>query len=262
MKKLLWILFVFMILLVPSVSNAKTETDWEKLDRISNVAWQLAKQSRFTESEQLLQYFHEQLNEMTLNKNEYSVDELKAIHSSEHYALNTLVNEEATDEEKVKAVTQFRLVVDAIISEHQPLWGTMEEPIMTTFSQLKSDMEEGDIEAFEQEWEKFISLYGIIYPSLTVDVQDQNIKRVETHISAIENTMYSEVTEQTKFQQLLAMEDALKDIFNRANKDDTDPSLLWVIISTGSIIFMALTYAGWRKYKAETRKLPSKDHNK
>ncbi|WP_243290046.1 sporulation protein YpjB [Bacillus sp. FJAT-47783] len=262
MKKILWIFFVFIMLLIPSVSHSYTETDWEKLDQISNVAWQLAKQNRFTESEQLLQYFHEQLNEISLNDNEYSVDELKAIHSSEHHALETMVNEEATDEEKVKAVTQFRLVVDATISEHQPLWGTMEEPIMTTFSQLKSNMEEGDLTAFEQEWENFISLYGIIYPSLTVDVKDQNIKRVETHISAIEHSMYSEITEQTRFQQLVAMEDALKDIFNRANEDDTDPSLIWVIISTGSIIFLALTYAGWRKYKAETRKVPSKDHNK
>jgi sporulation protein YpjB len=35
------------------------------------------------------------------------------------------------------------------------------------------------------------------------------------------------------------------------DQDQADPSLWWVIISTGSIIIMTLSYVGWRKYKGD-----------
>lgn len=43
--------------------------------------------------------------------------------------------------------------------------------------------------------------------------------------------------------------------------DEADPSLWWVIISTGSIIIMTLSYVGWRKYQGdkELRKNRSRD---
>jgi sporulation protein YpjB len=253
MKKMIMVWFFFSIFFVSLVAMAEdtTSEEFKKLDEISNYAWQLSKQNRFEEAIQLLQYFDQEFKNIPINTKVYSVDELHVLTSSHHKALDALEKETIDPDEKIKAVTQFRLVVDAMTSEHQPLWGTMEEPIMTTFSHLKSDMEEGDLQGFQQEWNEFLSLYGIIYPSLTVDVDDQNIKRVETHISAIEGNMFLELSEHTKFQQLLAMEEALQDIFHHADKNESDPSLLWVILTTGSIILLALTYAGWKKYKAD-----------
>ena len=35
------------------------------------------------------------------------------------------------------------------------------------------------------------------------------------------------------------------------DEDEADPSLWWVIISTGSIIILTLSYVGWRKYQGE-----------
>lgn len=133
---------------------------------------------------------------------------------------------------------------------------------MTTFSNLKENIESGDYDSFEEEWGHFRFLYSMIYPSLTIDANEQHIKRVETHISAIESNLYENMTEHTKFEQLVAIEEALEDLFHQAEQDDADPSLLWVMISTGSIIFLALSYAGWRKYRGEVSKLPSKQNSK
>ena len=38
---------------------------------------------------------------------------------------------------------------------------------------------------------------------------------------------------------------------NETEEDEADPSLWWVIISTGGIIISTLSYVGWRKYKGE-----------
>ena len=37
-------------------------------------------------------------------------------------------------------------------------------------------------------------------------------------------------------------------------KDEADPSLIWVIISTGGMIVLTLSYVGWRKYRGEKEK--------
>ena len=47
------------------------------------------------------------------------------------------------------------------------------------------------------------------------------------------------------------MKRKLQTIFEGLTEDEADPSLWWVIISTGSIIILTLSYVGWRKYKGE-----------
>ncbi|MEN2454698.1 sporulation protein YpjB, partial [Bacillus sp. JR_15] len=42
--------------------------------------------------------------------------------------------------------------------------------------------------------------------------------------------------------------------FSLVDQDEADPSLLWVILTTGSIILLTLTYVGFRKYRAEKEK--------
>ena len=55
-------------------------------------------------------------------------------------------------------------------------------------------------------------------------------------------------------QELFALETELQTIFDGVMEDEADPSLWWVIISTGSIIVLTLSYVGWRKYKGEREK--------
>ena len=59
------------------------------------------------------------------------------------------------------------------------------------------------------------------------------------------------MTESSKLERLTLLEKDLEDVFDQVEEDDADPSLLWVILTTGSIILSTLTYVGFRKYKAE-----------
>ena len=60
---------------------------------------------------------------------------------------------------------------------------------------------------------------------------------------------------------IISLEDQLLDIFEEAEKDDADPSLWWVIISTGSIIIMTLSYVGWKKFKANDNQVHTRKKN-
>lgn len=180
-----------------------------------------------------------------------SINELRVISASYEKALDAVENDGMSYEDRIDKVTQFRLVVDAILSEHQPLWSTMEEPIMTTFAELKTEMEKEDWAAFQHEWNRFLSLYSVIYPSLTVDVDSKNIDKIETHISAVNDKMFFEISKKTRQKHMMEIEKDLKNIFDRVKNDEADPSLLWVMFTTGSVIFIALAYTGWKKYKGE-----------
>jgi len=59
------------------------------------------------------------------------------------------------------------------------------------------------------------------------------------------------VSNPKSLKELDGLETDLKKLFTDMDEDQVDPSLWWVIISTGSIIIMTLSYVGWRKYKGD-----------
>jgi len=262
MKKLLLIIIIGMLLFHIKPAFAAETYDWKSLNKISDTALQLAKQERFEESAQLLNYFTVKFEEIPIDRNVISLDHYRTITNTQKTAQDLLLNEKVSTIEKVRSLTKFRLVVDAMVSEHQPLWGSMETSIMETFSQMKSDVEQGDKESFQHDFNEFLSLYEVIYPSIQVDLDFQRIKRMDAHISVVEDRLFHEIPVTSRVKQLTVMEEELKAIFDRVKEDEADPSLLWVMISTGSVILLALSYSGWKKYRGEKAKQPKREKEK
>jgi sporulation protein YpjB len=70
------------------------------------------------------------------------------------------------------------------------------------------------------------------------------------------------MTKGTKLERLTLLQKDLKKVFDKVERDDADPSLLWVILTTGGIIITALTYVGYRKYRAEKKKEKKREYPK
>jgi sporulation protein YpjB len=262
MKKLIVALIIGMLLFHMKPALAEETYDWESLNKISDTALQLAKQERFSESAQLLEYFAGKFEEIPIDREYISLDHFRTITSTHKNAQAVILDDKVSTEEKVRSLTKLRLVVDAMVSEHQPLWGSMETSILETFSQIKSDVEEGDNQSFQHDWNQFLSLYEIIYPSIQVDLDSQRVKRMDAHISVVEDRLFQEIPETSRVKQLVAMEEELKALFERVKEDEADPSLLWVMISTGSVILLSLSYSGWRKYRGEKEKAAKREKDK
>lgn len=243
-------------------THAQEVYDWESLNRISDTALQLAKQERFKESADLLTYFSVKFEELPIDQETISLDHYRTITRTHENALDVILNNEISKEEKIRSLTKFRLVVDAMVSEHQPLWGSMETSIMTTFSQMKVDIEDGNKQSFQHDFNEFLSLYEVIYPSIQVDLDLQQIKKMDAHISVVEDRLFQDIPASSRVKQLTMMEEDLKAIFERVKEDEADPSLLWVMISTGSFIFLALSYVGWKKYRGEKQKQVRREREK
>ncbi|MEC0714182.1 sporulation protein YpjB [Bacillus haynesii] len=248
------ILCMMLALVFPAAGlKAKESSALQELTELSDTVFQLTRQSQYEEAVQILQYFEKRLKAAEKDGTEEMMtgSEIRQVSLAYHDTLKRLESEEVAQQEKFKAAAQFRMLMDAIESDHDPLWSSLKKPIMDSFSALKAGVQKEDNLTFREKWNHFLSLYDTIYPSLTIDVSPKQLKSVSNHIAVVENGGFLQMTESSKLERLTLLEKDLEDVFDQVEEDDADPSLLWVILTTGSIILSTLTYVGFRKYKAE-----------
>lgn len=247
-----WLLIVAIVMmLTPITVNAKQQSPMEKLDDISDEALQMVKFHRYEDAKKLLDYFSDQFISITGNEKPLTMDEVRIVHTSHDEAMEAAVSPNMKYEERLNKLTKFRLVIDAIATRHQPLWTEMEDQIMTAFHQAKDAALNGDTAKFHSNFNTFLSLYNVIYPSMKIDVPVENIQRLDARINFINEYRSQVLTNSDSQQELSSLDTDLKNLFTNMEEDEADPSLWWVIISTGSIIIMTLSYVGWRKYQGD-----------
>ncbi len=238
-------------MLTPMNVFANSQRPLDRLDNISDEALQMIKFQRYEDGKKLLDYFSEQYTDISSKEHSFTMDQQRIITVSHDEALEAAVSSKMDYEERVQRLTKFRLVVDAIATSHQPLWTEMKNQIMTVFQEAREAASSGDSAHFHSNFNAFMSLYNIIYPSMKIDVSAENIQRIDARINFIDEYRAEVVNNVKSQQELEGLEMDLKNLFENMDEDEADPSLWWVIISTGSIIILTLSYVGWRKYQGE-----------
>ena len=260
--KFRWLYYLAIIMmLTPVTVFAEQQTPMEKLDDISDEALQMVKFQRYEDAKKLLDYFSDQFTSITGAEEPLSMDEVRIVNTSHDEAMEAAVSPNMKYEERLNKLTKFRLVIDAIATSHQPLWTELESKVMTALHQAKEAAVMGDNAHFHTNFNTFLSLYNVIYPSMKIDVPVENIQRLDARIDFINEYRTQVLSDSKSQQELNALDTDLKNLFANMEEDEADPSLWWVIISTGSIIIMTLSYVGWRKYQGdkELKKNRSRD---
>ncbi|WP_042346420.1 sporulation protein YpjB [Bacillus massiliigorillae] len=259
-KKMLFML-ILMVFTIGSSSYAMTSSNIDKLNQKSDEALQMVKINREDDALRLLKQFSKDLLSITSKENTFNMDELKAITAAYDGALNSLQTEN-THDYKVNALTKLRLVVDAVSSNYRPLWTEMEESMMTTFSETQKAVTEKNSQQFNNELNVLLIKYDLIYYSLKVDVRPEKMQAVEAKFQYLDHFRPQILESASSQKELDELQSEMKAIFDEMKKDEADPSLWWVIISTGSIIISTLSYVGWRKYKGTKETVRSKNDSK
>jgi sporulation protein YpjB len=250
--KVKWLLFCMIVfLLAPISAFADQLSPIDKLDEISDEALQMVKFQKYDEAKKLLDYFSDQFTSVTEKKQPLTMDEVRIVTVARDEAMEAAVSSNMNDQERISRLTKFRLVIDAISTSHRPLWTEMKDQIMTTFLQVKEAAYNGNTSKFNTSFNSFLSLYNVIYPSMKIDVPVENIQKLDARINFIDVYRSQIVSNPKSLKELDGLETDLKKLFTDMDEDQADPSLWWVIISTGSIIIMTLSYVGWRKYKGD-----------
>jgi sporulation protein YpjB len=258
-----WII-VFTIVLFcikPTIGLAqhtKHTNEWEKLDVVTDQALQLVKHQKYEDAKKLLSYFSDQFSNVIIHEKTFTMDEIRVITATYEDAQLALNASSASHEERIQAVTKFRLVVDAVQSEHQPLWAEMEDSVMTTFHSLKESVDAGDNQTYQHHLNTFLGKYEVIHPSIKLDLATEDSSRIDSYVTFLDEYRQELLSNDSRMGHMQMMEEELIKMFKQMKEDDADPSLIWVMISTGSIIILTLSYVGWRKYKGDKEKQVSK----
>ncbi|MCM2531836.1 sporulation protein YpjB [Neobacillus pocheonensis] len=250
--KIKWLLLIaIIIMLAPNTVNAEVQSPMEKLDDISDEALQMVKFHRYDDAKKLLDYFTAQFTSIKGEQKPLTMDELRIVTVSHDEAVEATVSPNMKYQERLNKLTKFRLVIDAISTSHQPLWTEMKDQVMTAFHQAKEAAYKGDTASFHSNFNSFLSLYNVIYPSIKIDVPVENIQKLDARINFIDEYRTQVVNNANSKKELDGLETDLKNLFDNMDEDQAEPSIWWVIISTGSIIIMTLSYVGFRKYQGE-----------
>ncbi|PLR99731.1 sporulation protein YpjB [Bacillus sp. T33-2] len=258
MRARVFLLILMIMAVAPLAVYAEPTSPIEKLDHISDEALLMVKLHRYEDAKKMLAHFSDQFLELAGKGKPFTMDELRIITVAHNGAVQAASSPDMTHEKRINEVTKFRLVIDAISSTHQPLWAEMEGPIMTVFGDLKKAAYIGDNQNFHSNLNSFLSLYQVIYPSMKIDVTPERIQKLDAKVSFIDHYRPKVLSEASGQKELDALQADLQTIFDDMTEDEADPSLWWVIISTGSIIILTLSYVGWRKYKGDREMLKNR----
>jgi sporulation protein YpjB len=244
-------IFLAIFMIIPFYVSAEKMSPLTELDQISDDALQMVKLNRYEDAKKLLDYFSKQFLTLTGNGQQFSMDELRIMTISHNEALEAVTNVSMDPPERINRMTKFRLVIDAVSSTHQPLWAEMKEPILSAFQQVQDSAISGDNIAFHESFNSFLALYEMVYPSMKIDIAPDRVQQLDARVNFIDEYRPQVLSQGTSQKELQALELDLESIFDEMTEDEADPSLWWVMISTGSIIIMTLSYVGWKKYKGD-----------
>jgi len=249
MKQLFVLLTLFTFLIGPinGVQAVESENVLHTLDMLANEALQLSKAQRYEETHKVLKNIEEILE----HSNDISADEKRILQVAHHESIKVLENGTFSNEEIVNRLTKFRLVVDAVITDYEPLWMNMESSVLAAFQSVKEKIVRKDYQHFHEVFNHFLSVYDIVYPSIMLDVPVEKVQKVDAQLQYWEQYSNKLMNSDDGLEAIETLQKDLQGLFEDAEEDEADLSLWWVIISTGGIIILTLSYVGWRKYKAE-----------
>ncbi|MFJ5965094.1 sporulation protein YpjB [Bacillus sp. NPDC093026] len=253
-KPIVMILLLFLVI-HPTVAKGE-ETAAKALNELTELSdsiFQLTRQAKYDEALQVALYVEKTFKAGNW-RGTLSNTQVRQITLGYQDIIKVLQQKNVDDREKLRYASQFRMLLDAIQSDSEPLWGSLEKPIMGSFPILKKEVKNPESTTFYETWNEFVSLYDMIYPSLTIDIPLERLQTIKQHIEVIEQGEFLKASSGTKLERLTRLEEELSSVFANVDQDEADPSLLWVILTTGSMILLTLTYVGFRKYRAEKEK--------
>ena len=248
-------LIFFLSVSVANADNHRENDGWKQLNEIADQALQYGKQEKYEEAKKFLESFSKAFLKQTSEK-PLSMQELKMVIYSFEQAESAVTDVKLTHDERINKLTGFRLVVDAITSEHQPLWKHARTMVMTPFERAEMALKQDEKDKFQYYVNEFLSKYEVIRPALNVDLGAEHAQKIDSYVRFLENERYAIENDHAKQQRLMEMKEALNDLFEEGKSAESE--LIDVIYFIGGAIVLTLIYVGWKKYKGEKKEKQSR----
>lgn len=240
------------------VVSAEPTNNWTNLNRTADLALQLTKQGKTHEANEILQALSHTWQEYQANEHIfYSLEAEKAILLTLQQAEQALQSETTEEAYQIDKVTSLRLAIDALANEAQPLWLNSETALLRTAENISNAAALTAPEDFYYQLNELNRQYQVIRPALSIQSVQEDLLLDQQLEDVLAANADPTVEVRTAYAQELKQD--ILTMYEEYDKDEADPSLLWVMLTIGGIIVFSLTYVGWRKYQAEKQKVREKE---
>ena len=253
MRRLGWaIIVLFMVfgLSMPVFASNHTEVkEWSEINELTSEVWELGKIERYQEAADVLKFTSENIVHIQ-DVLSLSPDQQRIVQYTFSDAVSSLQNPEWSKDKKLNKLTEIRLLVDALQTNYEPLWKKTGLMMLEPFITMEKGISDEDSAAFHQAANLLLERYETVRPALMVDLSSDEVEKLDEHVSYVDANRNLILTE-TEHQEQLKTAAADFEALFFAKKDNSAPSLFWLIFSIGGIISSTLFYVGWRKYKGD-----------
>ncbi|MGM7701664.1 sporulation protein YpjB [Pseudalkalibacillus sp. Hm43] len=226
---------------------------WKKLSELSYKALQLTKEEKYADAKDVLGYFEREYHELADADKDLSIHHLRIFSTSYDESVKVLTEVAASHEERVNTLMGLHLLVDAVHTDHQPLWKSTQNELMSMLEKMEGAAADQELQSFYAYFNQFLVKYDKIHPALSVDLPAELLSRIDSYVKYLDENRSLVVTTDHQLQQIKFIEAALKDAYDQKQEDSADPSILWLIFTVGGGIISTLFYVGWRKYSEEKK---------
>ncbi|MCM3713573.1 sporulation protein YpjB [Halalkalibacter oceani] len=262
MRQLVLIFLAVCLLMSPVYAETDEESSlhrWKELNHTSDQILQLVKAEKYEEAKQLLDYFSRNFLEVDFQAEGITMSALRTVTLTFEKAEEAVTAADLPVEERIYAITSFRLAVDALTSEHHPLWLQTEQSVMQALAKMRETVVARDQQAYQHRLNEFLRHYQMIRPALFIHLEPPLLQRIESQITFLEKRRAESLESGTLTAHLTMMEEEWQKLYQQVKEDSADPSLWWVMFTIGGMIVLSLSYVGWKKYRAEKSKVRMKE---
>jgi sporulation protein YpjB len=253
MKKVIFfgtvVLFLFSLFRTQATANTYIENNSNfLLDQILD----LTKKGDYVHASNLLDQYSASYWEKNTPIKNYTPKDLETIDVTMANAKQSLKNDGADQQEKIGDILGIRLLVDAETTTVQPMWKELKKSVMTPLDNMIASYKRGDLEEYQIQLNQFLNQFEIIYPALLVDIPYEEIKKVNSLISFLDDFRINTKEIPAFSQKLDSTKDEMILIFSQNANTILTPTF-WTLFTTGGIIIGTLCYVGIRRYIGEKK---------
>ncbi|MFC7392647.1 sporulation protein YpjB [Scopulibacillus cellulosilyticus] len=256
MKNRIMLLLCLALIVFPIHSFAKEKSSdqvWHQISDLSDSIFQNVDNHQYELALKDLNQFKKDWSKYSETVLGVSEDNDEVIETTMNNLINILDKEVADNEKRQKAV-EFRLSIDALESNQDPLWKGLKGQLLTPFEKMEEAVKQGNGITFQYELNKFLDVYEMIYPAMLIDVNQHELTLVNDEVNTVSNNRITMMQNKNKGNQLNKTYQDLNQLFSNKMKKPIQQQLFWAVFIIGGLTVITLIYVSWRKYKGQVRK--------
>ncbi len=256
MLKIVWIILLSIFLLVyfymPYVLASQSTGNLETLQNLTQKLYKSISEKDYEKSKLMIE-------EISLIIPQVAYDDLTSIEGIEVISFTVIQTKRslAALEPKYELIynytNQLYLAIDALGHQGQPLWHRYHSIIGQDIGHIRDSLDSKEANSIQSAMQNFNFHYQLIKPAATVDYKHSDIEKIDSLIKALLN----QTDIQHKEQIINQLDKDMQQLFFGSDKETlgndviTPSIMLKASLGMGLIIFIALSYVTWRKFRGD-----------